>query len=133
MDGTKKRGQLSGKMTSTKITGKQFDEARERVNLEKTSLRAKPKVDRASPFRRMVCSVFPGEGIKVCFDNKADYEKSIRTMYNINKQFKGLAKKRGIDNWHEFDMAQDHNKFVLYIKRNKFNDKEEETENGMAV
>lgn len=133
MDGTQKRGQLSGKMTSTKITGRQFDEERERLKLKKASLRAKPKVDRASPFRRMVCSVFPGEGIKVCFDSKADYEKSIRTMYNINNQFKALAKKRGIDNWHEFDMIQDHKKFVLYIKRNKFNDNEEEIENGLAV
>lgn len=133
MDGTKKRGQLSGKMTSTKITGRQFDEERERLALKKTSLAAKSKVDRASPFRRMVCSVLPGEGIKVCFDSKADYEKSIRSIYNINNHFKALAKKRGIDNWHEFDMIQDHNKFVLYIKRNKFNDKEEETENGMAV
>ena len=131
MDGTKKRGQLSGKMTSTKITGRQFDEERERLKLK--NIKAKPKVDRASPFRRMVCSIFPGEGIKVCFDSKTDYEHSIRTIYNINKQFKVLARKRGIDNWHEFDMIQDHNKFVLYIKRNKSNDNKEETENGMAV
>lgn len=123
-------GQLSGKMTTTRISGRAFEEERERLKRRK---KPQLKTDRASPFRRMVQSIAPGEGIKVCFENKIDYQKSIRTMYNINNAFRSIAKKRGIDNWHEFDMIQDSDKLVLFVKRNEFNENEEEIENGMAV
>lgn len=127
------RGKLSGKMTSIQITGKQFDDERKAYERSKQSIKSKARKNRFSPFRQMVQSLNPGEAIKIHFDDEKDYAKCARAMYNINHSFRDDAKKRGIDNWHEFEMVLIKSKLTMLIRRNKIGSIKEENYNGMAV